>query len=95
MLHAEVGFTPWRPVTLKGVLYVTDSFHPYASGDPKIFNAGTRRGVIPEIVAVYKFGESVVGEFRYEMLAPGDFYTGRSTGQFFRFEINYSWTHAW
>lgn len=76
MLQAEAGFTPWKPVTLKGIIYVTDSFHPYAPGNPKIFNAGTRRGVIPEVVALYEFGNSVVGEFRYEILAPGDFYTG-------------------
>jgi hypothetical protein len=92
MAQAEAGFTPWKPVTVKGLLYVDQAFHPYP-GNPAVFGNGTRRGLIPEIIASYAFGHSFVGEFRYEVLRPGDFYTGRTTGQFFRFEVNYSFKH--
>jgi hypothetical protein len=91
MIQTEIGFTPWKPLTVKGILYLNDAFHPYAQGDPRIFGQGTRRGWMPEIIAAYHFGHSIVGEFRYEILKPGDFYTGNTTGHFFRFEINYSW----
>jgi hypothetical protein len=93
MVQAEAGFTPWKPLTIKGIVYINDSFHPYAPGNPKIFAGDTRRGVLPGVLATYAFGHSVVGEFRYEVLHPGDFYTNHSTGQFFRFELNYSWKH--
>ncbi len=92
MVQAEAGFTPWKPLTLRGILYLNDAFHPYI-GNSVIFAKGTRRGLMPEIIANYSFGHSIVGEFRYEMLMPGDFYTGRDSGKFFRFEINYSWKH--
>jgi hypothetical protein len=93
MVHAEAGFTPWKPLTIKSVLYLNDAFHPYALGKPSIFSTGTHRGVIPELLAFYKFSNSITGEFRYEILAPGNFYTGHTTGQFFRFEFNYSFRH--
>ena len=94
MLHAEAGLTPWKPLTMKALFYLNDAFHPYLKGDRKIFSTGTRRGLMPEIVAAYRFGRSVIGEFRYEFLKPGDFYAGNATGHFFRFEINYSWRHS-
>jgi hypothetical protein len=93
MVQLETGFTPWKPLTLKGVLYLNDAFHPYARGKPSIFSTGTHRGAIPEFLAFYKFSNTITGEFRYEILAPGNFYTGRDTGQFFRFEFNYSFRH--
>jgi hypothetical protein len=93
MAQAEAGFTPWKPVTLKGVLYLNQAFHPYARGNPAVFGKGRGRGLIPEVIASYAFGHSFVGEFRYEVLRPGDFYAGRTTGQFFRFEANYSFKH--
>jgi hypothetical protein len=91
MIQAEAGFTPWKPLTVRGLLYWNDAFHPYTPGDPKVFGTGTRRGLMPELIAAYQFGHSIVGEFRYELLKPGDFYVGNTTGHFFRFEINYSW----
>ncbi len=94
MAQAEAGFTPWKPLQLKGVLYHVDAFHRYAPGDPGIFAEGTHRGEILEMLAFYHFSDCVAGEFRYEILAPGNFYRGNTTGQFFRFEINYSWKHA-
>ena len=94
MVQAEAGFTPWKPLTVKGMVYLNDAFHPYAPGDPKTFGKGTRRGVMPQLIAAYQLGHSVIGEFRYEILFPGDFYTGSTTGHFFRFEINYSWKYS-
>jgi hypothetical protein len=93
MVQLEAGFTPWKPLTLKSVLYLNNAFHPYTPGKPSIFSTGTHRGVIPEFLAFYKFSNSITGEFRYEILAPGNFYTGHATGQFFRFEFNYSFRH--
>jgi hypothetical protein len=93
MVQAEAGFTPWKPITLKGIVYLNDAFHPYAPGNPKVFGNGTRRGVMPQIVASYNFGKSIFGEVRYEILSPGDFYTGSSKGHFFRFELNYAFKH--
>jgi hypothetical protein len=93
MLQAEAGFTPWKPLTLKAILYLNNAFHPYTAGNPAIFANGKRRAVMPQFIAAYNFSNSIVGELRYEILAPGDFYTGRTTGQFLRFEINYSWKH--
>jgi hypothetical protein len=92
IIQAEGGFTPWKPLTLRGILYLNDAFHPYI-GNPANFAKGTRRGLIPEIIANYPFSNSIIGEFCYEMLMPGDFYAGRDSGKFFRFEINYSWKH--
>jgi hypothetical protein len=94
MAQAEAGFTPWKPVTLRGLLYLNDAFHPYTPGNPKVFGKGTCRGLMPQMVAAYQFSHSIIGEFRYELLSPGDFYLGHTTGHFFRFEINYSWKHA-
>jgi hypothetical protein len=94
MIQAEAGFTPWKPVLLKSVWYHTDAFHPYVLGNQNIFAGGTHRGEIMELIAMYQFGSSIAGEFRYEILNPGNFYRGQATGQFFRFEINYSWKHS-
>jgi len=91
MIQGEAGFTPRKSLTLKLLLYLNDAFHPHWKGDPAIFGNGTRRGLMPEAIASYQFGNSVVGEFRYEILKPGDFYVGNTLGHFFRFEINYSW----
>jgi hypothetical protein len=91
MIQAEAGFTPWKPLTVKGILYLNDAFHPYTKGDPKVFGTGLHRGLMPELIASYQIGRSIVGEFRYELLKPGDFYVGNTTGHFFRFEVNYSW----
>jgi hypothetical protein len=94
MVQAEAGFTPWKPLTVKGMLYLMDAYHHFAQGDPKVFGRVTHRGLMPEVVAAYKFGNSIVGEFRYEILSPGNFYVGNTSGHFFRFEINYSWKHS-
>jgi len=94
MIQTEAGFTPLKPVLLKGVWYHTDAFHPYVHGNKDIFADGTHRGEIMELIAIYQFGSSIAGELRYEILKPGDFYRGQATGQFFRFEINYSWKHS-
>jgi len=68
------------------------SFHPYTLGNnPAIFGSGTYRATMPEVLAIYKFSDKVAGEFRYEQMKPGSFYTNSAKAQYFRFEINYSW----
>jgi hypothetical protein len=92
MPQAEVGFTPVKQLTVKGVAYFMSSFHPYTLGNnPAIFGSGTYRATMPEVLAIYKFSDKVAGEFRYEQMKPGSFYTNSAKAQYFRFEINYSW----
>lgn len=92
MPQIEAGFSPFKPLTVKGVLYVIDAFHPYTLGNnPGVFGTGTHRATMPELLAFYKFSDKVAGEFRYEVMEPGGFYTVHAKAQYFRFELNYSW----
>lgn len=92
MPQIDVGFTPVKPLTLKSVTYFMSAFHPATlANNAAIFSTGTYRGTLPEVLALYKFSDVVNGEFRYELTEPGSFYVHSNKGQYFRFELNYSW----
>lgn len=94
MFQAEAGFTPWQPITFRATLYEEDAFQPYAKGKPTLFSRGKHRGENLQLRMDYTLNANVKGHILYESFAPGNFYTTRANGYFFRAEIMYTFKGA-
>lgn len=89
MLHAEAGFTPWKPLNVKATLYRIFSFHPF-SGNPVLIAGGRVRGTYLVVKGEFSIGKNWKGHVLHEIFMPGSFYRHGDNGYFFRAEILYT-----
>lgn len=89
MWQAEVLVSPTKYLNLRGTYYYMSSFEPFA-GSTKIYGKGKKRGDLYQARADVTLGKALKGHVLYEYLKPGDFYVGRDSAYFLRFELSYS-----
>lgn len=89
MWQAEVLASPTKYLSLRGTYYYMGAFEPFA-GNPKVYGKGTKRGDMVQARADVTFSTALKGHVLYEYLKPGDFYAGRDSAYFLRFELIYS-----
>ncbi len=89
MWQAEVLASPTKYLSLRGTYYYMGAFEPFA-GNPKVYGKGTKRGDMVQARADVTFSKALKGHVLYEYLKPGDFYVGRDSAYFLRFELIYS-----
>lgn len=89
MWQAEILASPTKFLGLRGTYYLMDAFHPFA-GSAKVFGKGKKRGDMLQARADVTFSNALKGHVLYEYLKPGDFYVGRDSAYFLRFELTYS-----
>ena len=102
MAKTEAGFTPWKPVTFVfGYSHMNAmqpfSVNPYhavgsikpAAATAGIFGNGLGRGQLLDGRLVYRVNKNIQGYFNMEKFLPGDFYTVRDSGYWYRFDITY------
>jgi hypothetical protein len=88
MWQAEVLASPARFLSLRGTYYYMSAFEPFP-GSPKVFGKGKKRGDMFQARADVTFSKSLKGHVLYEYMKPGDFYVGRDSAYFLRFELVY------
>jgi len=84
--RAEALFTPHPKLSGRMTFYKMDSYHPF-NGNPLFFGTGTNRGDHYQIRMDLNLNKHWRGHALYEHFWPGDFYVGRASGHFLRFEI--------
>lgn len=89
MWQAEVLASPTKFLALRGTYYYMSSLETF-NGSPKVFGKGKKRGDMFQARADVTFNKSLKGHVLYEVLKPGDFYIGRDSAYFLRFELIYS-----
>lgn len=88
MWQAEVLASPTKYLSLRGTYFYLGAFEPFA-GNPKVYGKGTKRGDMLQARADITFSKALKGHVLYEYLKPGDFYVGRDSAYFLRFELIY------
>ncbi len=86
MSQVEAAFKPWKPATWRFTWYHMDAFHPFR-GSPTIFGQGAYRGEMLQTRLDLAVNPVWSGHVLLEHHNPGDFYRGRDSGYFLRFEI--------
>lgn len=86
MWQAEILASPTRSLSLRGTYYALNALEPFA-GNPAVFGKGKKRGDMFQARADVVFSRALKGHVLYEYLKPGDFYVGRDSAYFLRFEL--------
>ncbi len=89
MWQAEILASPSKFLSLRGTYYYMSALETFP-GSPKVFGKGKKRGDMFQARADVTFSGSLKGHALYEYLRPGDFYVGRDSAYFLRFELSYS-----
>ena len=90
--HAELLYTPIKPLNVRLTYYKMDAFHPFPWGDARIFSSGTFRGHMPQIRADFALNKQLTGHVLWEYMKTGNFYVNRTQAYFLRFELIYRYT---
>ncbi len=86
MWSAETVFTPHPKLSARMTFYKMDAYHPFG-GNVALYGTGTHRGDHYQARLDLNLNKHWKGHVLYEHLRPGDFYAGKSSGHFLRFEI--------
>ncbi len=86
MSQVEAVFKPWKPLSWRFTWYHMDAFHPF-QGSQATFGQGTYRGEMLQSRLDFTINPVWSGHALIERHDPGDFYRGRDSGYFLRFEI--------
>jgi len=89
MVEAEVRVSPFPFLDLRGTYYHMAAFQAPAAVNGT-FGAGKNRGDLWQARLDLKLDERLKGHVLYERLSPGDFYSVRNPGYFFRMEVTYT-----
>ncbi|NTV74553.1 MAG: hypothetical protein HGA66_10140, partial [Holophaga sp.] len=89
MVEAEVRVSPFPFLDLRGTYYHMAAFQAPAAVNGT-FGAGKNRGDLWQARLDLKLDERLKGHVLYERLSPGDFYSVRNPGYFFRMEMTYT-----
>jgi hypothetical protein len=94
LLKAEAAVSPTARTGVRATYYRLSAFHPFR-GSPAVFGTGTNRGDLFQTRLDVTLNARLRGYVLYEHLSPGDFYSQRAPGHFFRVEVTASWQHEW
>jgi hypothetical protein len=89
MWQAELLASPAKFLSLRGTYYYMSALEAFP-GSTRVFGKGKKRGDMLQARADVVFSKALKGHVLYEYLKPGDFYIGRDSAYFLRFELIYS-----
>jgi hypothetical protein len=89
MWQTEMVYSPVKSVSVRFTNYWMNASHPFP-GSSATFGTGTNRGYLPQIRIDYTRSPNWKAHVLWERLAPGDFYSVRSSAYFLRFEASYT-----
>lgn len=89
MWQAEILATPANYLSLRATYYHMSALETFP-GNVKVFGKGKKRGDMLQARADVTFSKELKGHVLYEYLKPGDFYVGRDSAYFLRFELSYT-----
>ena len=93
MWQGEVTAAPTKKLGLRGTYYHLTAFHPFP-GSASTFSNGKNRGNLYQARLDYTYSPMFKGHVLYERLTPGNFYTFKDPGYFFRVEFIYTFTKS-
>ena len=94
MWEAEFKCSPAKDLDLRATFYRMTGMEAPATEPGPIFGTGKERGKLWQARADYRFGPSLKGHALYEHFAPGNYYSGKDSGHFLRFEITYTFRRS-
>lgn len=90
MWEVEFKCSPAKDLDLRATFYKMAAMEAPATVPGPIFGTEKERGRLWQARADYRFSPSLKGHALFENFAPGDFYSGKDSGHFLRFEFSYT-----